>query len=338
MNSDAIRCLIVDKVHAANSDAKATMNVLSISQDQLGSGTVEIDVQWSSLNFKDALAATGHPGVVKHFPHVPGIDAAGQVVSCSDGSFATGDAVLVTGYDLGQGHWGGWAERIRVPAEWVVRLPSGLTVRDAMIYGTAGFTAAQCVLALQRNEVQPDSGEVVVSGATGGVGSIAVRLLAHLGYRVVAVTGKSKLAQQLLDFGATRVISREELRDETSRPLLNARWAGGVDTVGGNILTSLLRATQYGGCVAACGLVAGADLQMSLYPFLLRGVTLSGIGSADCPRAKRLAIWDLLANQWRLKDLNQLVTEVTLEQLAEEVPRILAGQLAGRVIVDPHRV
>ena len=185
MNSDAIRCLIVDKVHAANSDAKATMNVLSISQDQLGSGTVEIDVQWSSLNFKDALAATGHPGVVKHFPHVPGIDAAGQVVSCSDGSFATGDAVLVTGYDLGQGHWGGWAERIRVPSEWVVRLPSGLTARDAMIYGTAGFTAAQCVLALQRNEVQPDLGEVVVSGATGGVGSIAVRLLAHLGYRVV---------------------------------------------------------------------------------------------------------------------------------------------------------
>ncbi len=337
MTSDAIRCLVVDKRQSETLTTNASMNVLSISPDQLGIGTVDIEVHWSSLNYKDALAATGHPGVVKHFPHVPGIDAAGVVLSCTDGSYTPGESVLVTGYDLGQGHWGGWSQRIRVPAEWVVRLPSGLSERDAMVYGTAGFTAAQCVIALQRNDVLPESGEIVVSGATGGVGSLAVRMLAHLGYRVVAVTGKPKLAQQLLDFGATRVISREDLLDETTRPLLNARWAGGVDTVGGHLLTSLLRGTKYGGCVAACGLVAGAELTMTLYPFLLRGITLSGIGSADCPRDKRVAIWDLLAGSWRPANFDHLVTEVSLEQLADEVPRMLAGQHAGRILVNPQK-
>ena len=337
MNSDAIRCFVVDKCHTDSTGTKASMNVLAISPEQLGQGTVEIEVHWSSLNYKDALAATGHPGVTKHFPHVPGIDAAGVVVNCTDGTFTPNESVLVTGYDLGQGHWGGWSERIRVPSEWVVRMPAGLTARDAMVYGTAGFTAAQCVLALQKNDVHPDSGEVVVSGATGGVGSIALRILSHLGYRIVAVTGKAELTQRLLDFGATRVISRSDLLDETTRPLLNARWAGGVDTVGGHLLTSLLRGTQYGGCVAACGLVAGAELNMTLYPFLLRGISLCGIGSADCPRDKRLVIWDLLAGAWRPANLNQLIKEVTLEQLADEVTRILAGQQTGRVIVNPRQ-
>ena len=341
MNSDAIRCLVVEKCHS-----EPSLNLLTLPSEQLGVGTVEIEVHWSSLNYKDALAAMGHPGVVKHFPHVPGIDAAGTVLSCTDGTFQVGDSVLVTGYDLGQGHWGGWSERIRVPAEWVVPLShkaaddasvSGeLSERDAMVYGTAGFTAAQCVMALDANGVRPDSGEVIVTGATGGVGSLALRILSHLGYRVVAVTGKTQLTDQLIALGASRVIARHELSDETTRPLLNARWAGGVDTVGGNLLTSLLRSTQYGGCVAACGLVAGTELAMTLYPFLLRGVTLSGIGSADCPRAKRLRIWELLAGPWRPANLNELVMEVGLEELVAEVPRILAGQQAGRVIVNPR--
>lgn len=331
MSLDAIRCLVVDKRHG-----ETTSNVLSLPAEQLGAGTVEIEVHWSSLNYKDALAATGHPGVVKHFPHVPGIDAAGLVLKCTDGTFQVGDRVLVTGYDLGQGHWGGWSERIHVPSEWVVRLPSGLTERDAMIYGTAGFTAAQCVMALERNDVRPESGEVIVTGATGGVGSLTLRILSHLGYHVVAVTGKVELTEQLLKLGATRVVSRNELLDETTRPLLNSRWAGGVDTVGGDLLTSLLRSIQYGGCVAACGLVAGADLKMTLYPFLLRGVTLSGIGSADCPHEKRLRIWDLLAASWRPSTLNELVSEVSLQQLAIEVPRILAGRQTGRVLVNPR--
>jgi len=334
MSSDAIRCLVVDKCHS-----EASLNVLTMPAEQLGVGTVEIEVHWSSLNYKDALAATGHPGVVKQFPHVPGIDAAGIVLSCTDGIFQAGDQVLVTGYDLGQGHWGGWSERIRVPSEWVVSLnrgvAGGLSERDAMVYGTAGFTAAQCVMALECNGVKPESGEVIVTGATGGVGSLALRILSHLGYRVVAVTGKTELTEQLIELGAKRVIGRNELLDETTRPLLNSRWAGGVDTVGGHLLTSLLRSTQYGGCVAACGLVAGADLNMTLYPFLLRGVTLSGIGSADCPREKRLRIWDLLAGPWRPANLNQLVSEVSLEQLAVEVQRILAGQQTGRIIVNP---
>ncbi len=331
MSLDAIRCLVVDKRHA-----ETTMNVLSLPAEQLGAGTVDIEVHWSSLNYKDALAATGHPGVVKQFPHVPGIDAAGSVLKCTDGTFHVGDLVLVTGYDLGQGHWGGWSERIRVPSAWVVSLPSALTERDAMVYGTAGFTAAQSVMAMERNGVMPESGEVVVTGATGGVGSLSLRILAHLGYQVIAVTGKMKLTEQLLELGAARVISRNDLLDETTRPLLNSRWAGGIDTVGGNLLTSVLRSTQYGGCVAACGLVAGAELNMTLYPFLLRGVTLCGIGSADCPHDKRLQIWDLLAGPWRPATLNDLVSEVSLAQLEIEVPRILSGRQAGRVLVNPR--
>lgn len=331
MTHESVRCLVVDK-----HDSGASLNLLTMPIEQIGSGNVEIEVHWSSLNYKDALAATGHPGVAKTFPHVPGIDAAGVVLSSNDRSIAAGQSVLVTGYDLGQGHWGGWSERIRVPSEWVVSLPRGMSTRDAMIYGTAGFTAAQCVMALQRNDVLPDSGEVVVTGATGGVGSIAVRILAHLGYKVVAVTGKLESSDALKGFGAQRVITRHELLDETTRPLLSASWAGAVDTVGGHYLNTLLRSTRYGGCIAACGLVAGAQLETTLYPFLLRGITLTGIASADCPRAKRLAIWDLLAGPWRPSNLTELVREVGLEDVPKEVTQILAGHQTGRVIINPR--
>lgn len=327
----AVTSLTSEHLFASRSAASAANSTAS------GRPTAEvtIEVAYSSLNYKDALAYQAHRGVVKRLPHIPGIDAAGTVVDSQSPNFHVGDQVIVTGHDLGQGSWGGWSELACVPVEWIVALPKDLTLRQAMIYGTAGFTAAQSVMALQRNGVRPGSGEVVVTGASGGVGSLAVRILAHLDYDVVAVTGKPELHSALLAYGAKRVLDRSTVVDETKRPLLSAKWAGAVDTVGGDLLQSLLRSTQYGGCVTACGLVAGADLSLTVYPFLLRGVTLCGIASADCPMAKRIEIWRLLAGPWKPSNLESMVTEVGLEQLPERVARILAGQNVGRVVVRP---
>lgn len=296
---------------------------------------VWIRVEYSSLNYKDALAATGHRGVVKHLPHVPGIDCAGTVLECSSDAFAVGQPVLVTGYDLGQGHWGGWSEIVCVPTSWVVALPSSLSTREAMVLGTAGFTAAQSVMAIVRNGVSADDGEIVVTGATGGVGSLSVRLLSLLGYSVTAVTGKADQEAGLRALGAKQVVSREEILSDSKRPLLSASWAGAIDTVGGDMLNSLLRSTRYGGVVTACGLVAGAELEMTVYPFLLRGISLCGIASADCPREKRLEIWEKLAGDWRLEDLQHedFCREIALDQLPGEVERILAGAVVGRRLV-----
>lgn len=334
MVPESFRCLLVDKSTTTVNSITTVGNVVNLPNEQLPAGDVTIRTAYSSLNYKDALAYQGHRGIVKQLPHVPGIDVAGVVIDSSDDRFKVGNSVIVTGYELGQARWGGWAELVRVPADWIVPLPSGLSLREAMIFGTAGFTAAQSVLALQRNEVEPSSGEVVVTGATGGVGSIAVRLLAHLGYEVVAVTGKADQQQSLIQLGAKHALARSEILDVSERPLLSARWAGAVDTVGGDLLTSLLRSTRYGGCVTACGLVAGAELSMTVYPFLLRGVSLCGIASADCPAAKRQRIWELLAGSWKPSNLEEYVTEVQLEQLPHEIERISAGQAIGRVIVN----
>jgi acrylyl-CoA reductase (NADPH) len=331
----AFRCLVVRPADPAAGETSPVMNVVSMPADSLPPGEVTIRVHWSSLNYKDALASTGHRGIVKTLPHVPGIDASGVVVESTSPDFSAGDAVVVSGYDLGQGHWGGWSERIRVPAAWVVPLPIGLSSREAMIYGTAGFTAAQCVMALQTQDVMPGSGEVVVTGATGGVGSLALRLLAMLGYRVVAVTGKRDWHRQLIAWGAVGVIDRADFADDPARPMLSGRWAGGVDTVGGGPLVRMIKETAFGGGVAACGLVAGADLSMTLYPFLLRGVALCGIASADCPRDKRLRIWEMLAGPWKLPNLEDHVTEVSLETLPITTRKMLSGQTAGRIIVHP---
>ncbi len=305
-----------------------------VPTDQLPDGEIVIRVVYSSINYKDALATQGHPGIVQRLPHIPGIDAAGVVQSSRDGRFKPGDKVIVTGYGLGQGQWGGWAEFISVPADWVVPLPLGLELREAMVLGTAGFTAAQCVMALQRNEVIPSRGRLVVTGATGGVGSLAVRILAQLGYDVAAVTGKLELSDRLRSAGAVEILAREEFTDASDRPMLKARWAGGVDCVGGQPLTTLLRSTRYGGAVAACGLVAGAGLHMTVYPFLLRGVSLCGVASADCPYDRRVRIWDLLADAWKPRDLADFwVTEIALEEVPAYVQRMLRGEVSGRVIV-----
>ena len=332
MTTDSFRCYLVRK---SGSDAvEASIEHRPVRD--LPAGDVLIRVTCSSLNYKDALAATGHPGIVKRFPHVPGIDVAGSVVSSDSPRFRGGEEVIVTGYELGSGRWGGWAELIRVPAEWVVPLPTGLTPAEAMTWGTAGFTAAQCVLSLQQHGITPDRGDVVVTGATGGVGSLSILLLARLGYQVTAVSGKADREPWLRELGATDVIGRQAVADESGRPLLASRWAGGIDTVGGVTLSTLLRSLQHRGCVAACGLVGGSDLPITVYPFILRGATLDGIDSAMCPYDRRVEIWSKLAGDWKADQLSRLATHVRLEGVGDAVQQMLAGQTTGRVIVNPQ--
>ena len=311
-------------------------SVEELSTEQLPDGGTTIEVEYSSLNFKDALACTGHPGVAPNLPHVPGIDCAGKVIESDLSGLSPGTPVLVTGYGLGAPRWGGFAGRTRVPSDWVVPLPEGLTARDAMAYGTAGFTAAQCVLAVS-SRVAPADGEVLVTGATGGVGSIAAAILAKLGYAVAALTGKSDQAETLVRLGAKRVLPREELDTESNRPLLKSVWSAAVDTVGGRPLGAVIRSVRHRGVVAACGLVAGDSMEISLHPFLLRGVTLAGIDSAQCPREPRLDIWRRLAGPWRVELPPEWVTEITLDGLSDRVNRMLRGGLAGRTLVRPIR-
>lgn len=327
--SNTFRCFYVEKDAAGN----IVRGVRELPVETLPPGEVLVRVEYSSLNYKDALAASGHPGVVRKLPHIPGIDAAGVIEQSSAANLPVGQRVVITGYDLGAGHWGGWSEYVRVPAEWIVPLPHGFTLAEAMTLGTAGFTAAQCVLALQTNGIGPEAGEVVVTGATGGVGSLAVKLLSQLGYHVVAVTGKSQLAAQVMTWGAREVIGRDEVTNETTKPLLSARWAAAVDTVGGNTLTTILRQTKDYGVVAACGLVGGTELPLTVHPFLLRGVILAGIASAALPYQRRLGIWERLSGPWRILGLKELVTEVSLEDLEGKIQAILKGEIVGRTVV-----
>jgi putative YhdH/YhfP family quinone oxidoreductase len=297
-------------------------------------GEVLIRVHYSSLNYKDALSASGHKGVTRSYPHTPGIDAAGLVEASDSDEFRPGDEVIVTSYDLGMNTPGGWGQYIRVPAGWVVPLPDGLTLRESMIYGTAGFTAALSVHALQTHGVAPDQGEILVTGATGGVGSLAVGILAQAGYRVVAASGKPDAEPFLRGLGAGEVIPREQVLDTSPRPLLRGRWAGVVDTVGGEYLATALKSTQYGGAVTCCGLVASADLPTTVYPFILRAVSLLGIDSQNCPMDLRRRIWQKLAGEWKLAKLDGLASKCSLQGLEPEIVRILEGQQKGRVVVN----
>ncbi|MBD3288438.1 acryloyl-CoA reductase [candidate division KSB1 bacterium] len=316
-----------------NDDNSTTTALTTRNMDELPPGDVLIRVAYSSLNYKDALSATGAPGVTKNYPHVPGIDASGEVVESAVAAYNPGDEVLVTGYDLGSNTDGGYAEYIRVPAEWVVPLPAGLTAKDAMIYGTAGFTAALCVHSLQRNNLKPDMGPVVVTGATGGVGSVAIGILAKLGYTVIASTGKSSKHDFIKKLGASSIVDRDAVQEDSGRPLLKSRWAGAVDTVGGNTLTTIVKSIQQQGSVAACGVVAGPKLELTVFPFILRGVRLLGIDSAMCPHDLRRDIWAKLADEWKPAHLESLVTTIHLKDLDSAVASILKGQNVGRTVV-----
>jgi acrylyl-CoA reductase (NADPH) len=323
------QCYLVSK----DAQGNVSGQIAERSLDELPEGEVLVRVAYSSLNYKDALAATGHPGVNKVFPHVPGVDLAGTVARSGVYELVEGDPVLATGFDLGANRWGGFAEYARVPQDWVVPLPAGLSLRESMILGTAGFTAGLCVDALKKHGVEPEGGDVLVTGASGGVGSMAVAILAKLGYHVTAVTGKTTAHPYLRDLGAQRILGREEVDDPSGRPLLHARWAGAVDTVGGNILSTVLRATRHGGCVTACGLTAGNQLPVTVYPFILRGVTLVGIDAAWGPIPLRHQIWQRLAGQWKPDNLERMATFIKLSELPPRIDAILAGQVTGRVVI-----
>ena len=314
-------------------DKTFTREITYKSLSDLPAGELLIEVKYSSLNYKDALSASGNKGVTRTYPHTPGIDAAGVVAESANAKFAAGDQVIVTGFDLGMNTSGGFGQYIRVPASWAVKLPAGLTLKESMVYGTAGFTAALAVMRMQRHGLGKDQGEVLVTGATGGVGSVAVGILAKSGFHVVAATGKANEKDFLLGLGAKEIISREEASDASGRPLLKGRWAGVVDTVSGAILATAIKSTKPHGAVACCGNVASPDLTLTVYPFILRGVALLGIDSAECPMDVRSLIWKKIAGEWKLDHLDRLVSECPLEQLSGKIDLILAGKIRGRVSV-----
>ena len=330
MSETFFRALVVKK----NDDKTFTREVTERKINDLPEGEVLIRVRYSSLNFKDGLSCIGNPGVTRNYPHTPGIDASGEVAESSDSRFKEGDFVIVSGYNLGMDTSGGFGQYIRVPADWIEPLPEGLTVKEAAIYGVAGFTAALSVDALQKHGIGPEDGEVVVTGSTGGVGSVSIALLSHLGYNVVASTGKKEEREFLSGIGASQIISREEVNDESNKPLLSERWGGGIDSVGGNTLATLLKAVKRGGAIAATGLVASSELSTTVFPFILRGVSLLGIDSGYTPKKLRREIWKKLAGDWKLAKLQKLTIDCTLDQLDPEIDKILAGGQRGRVVVD----
>ena len=323
-------------VVSEKADQKFIKEIKQKELSDLPAGELLIEVKYSSLNYKDALSASGNKGVTRKYPHTPGIDAAGVIATSSTSQFGAGDQVIVTGFDLGMNTAGGFGQYISVPASWAVKLPQGLTLKESMAYGTAGLTAALCVMRLMAFGLSKDSGEVLVTGATGGVGSVAVGILAKLGFDVVAATGKTDEKDFLTQLGAKTIISREEANDTSGRPLQKGRWAGVVDAVGGNILATAIKSTKYGGLVAACGNTMSADLAVSVYPFILRGVSLLGVDSVEVPMSTRLRNWQKLAQDWKL-DVSGFVSECALEELSPKIDLVLKGGIRGRVVVDFNR-
>ena len=326
----AFRAFRVEKTQ----DRQYLRSVVERDTAELPDGELLIDVTYSSLNYKDALSATGNPGVTRNFPHTPGIDAAGTVLESASADFPPGTQVVVIGFDLGMNTSGGFGQRIRVPASWAVAVPEGLDARTSMILGTAGFTAALCVDKLQTAGMAPAGGPVLVTGATGGVGSVAVKLLAKLGYEVHAGTGKADRHGYLTGLGASTVVSRDELESGADRLLLRETWGGVVDTVGGQILVNAIKSLRYGASLAACGLVASPEIPASVFPFILRNVNLLGVDSVELPLPDKTAIWNKLAGPWRLDGLEQLVEPLALDTLSDAIDRILAGEMVGRGLVD----
>ena len=314
-------------------DSGYSAQMSQIEEQQLPEGDVLIQVDYSTLNYKDSLAITGASPVVRNFPMVPGIDFAGTVEHSDHADFKAGDQVLLNGFGVGEGHWGGLAQKARVKGDWLVPLPTAFTPKQAMTIGTAGYTAMLCVMALEQQGVNPDQGEILVTGAVGGVGSVAVSLLAKLGYHVVASSGRPEEKDYLLSLGATQVMDRNEL-SEKGRPLAKERWAGAIDVAGSHTLANICASMKYGGTVAACGLAQGYDLPATVMPFILRGVTLAGIDSVYRPKADRIAAWDRLAEDLDLTHLDAIMTEITLGQALETAQEQMQGLTRGRFVVN----
>jgi acrylyl-CoA reductase (NADPH) len=313
-------------------DKGTTAALTQFDEAELMDGDVTVRVEWSTLNYKDGLALTGKAPVVRRFPMIAGIDFAGTVEQSSHPQWKAGDKVVCTGWGMGETHLGAYAEKARVKGDWLVALPQGLSARDAMAIGTAGFTAMLSVLALERHGLSPKSGPVVVTGAAGGVGSVATAVLSKLGYHVIASTGRASEADYLSEIGAAEVIDRNEL-SAPAKPIAKERWAGGVDSVGSTTLANLLSMTKYGGAIAACGLAAGMDLPSSVAPFILRGVCLLGIDSVMCPIEPRKAAWQRLASDLDRTKLSEITKEISLDEVSEWGAKILAGQVRGRIVV-----
>ncbi len=326
--TDTFRALRIDKTDAGQSVA-----IVDLTEADLMDGDVTVAVANSTVNYKDGLAITGKAPVVRKFPLIPGIDFAGTVTASGHAGIAVGDKVVLNGWGVGESHNGGLAGRARVKGDWLVPLPAGLDLAHAMAIGTAGYTAMLCVMALQDQGVEPASGEVLVTGAAGGVGSVAVALLAKLGYTVVASTGRTSEEDYLKDLGASAVIDRAEFATPV-KPLARSRWAGAVDVAGSTTLANVLSQMNYGGTVAACGLAQGMDLPTSVAPFILRGVKLIGIDSVMCPKPRRIAAWQRLARDLDLAKLDRMTTHIKLDDVPKAAADILAGKIRGRVVVD----
>lgn len=314
-------------------DGNFHQDIKVLSTDSLPVGDVLIRVHYSSINYKDALSSIGNKGVTKNYPHTPGIDAAGVVEYSENDNYKAGDKVIVTGYDLGMNTAGGFGQFIRVPAAWIVKLPEGLSLKESMILGTAGFTAGISVLRMSEL-VKPADGKIIVSGATGGVGSIALSLLAKLGYSTVAVSAKQSEYEYLQSLGASEIIPRLEFQEMDKRPILSAKYAGGIDTVGGPILENILKTLQPLGAVTTCGSVSASHISVSVFPFILRGISLIGVSSQNYPEPYRQILWEKLASEWKLDNLLNLYTEISLDDLKSNIDLILDGKLKGRTIVN----
>jgi acrylyl-CoA reductase (NADPH) len=313
---------------------KVVPRLEEIAEERLPAGDVTVRVEYSTLNYKDGMILEGQGRLVRQYPHVPGIDFAGTVERSDSPAFKPGDPVILTGWRVGEMHWGGFAEKARVKADWLVRRPAALSAQQAMAVGTAGFTAMLAMIALERHSLTPEAGEVLVTGAAGGVGSVAVSLLAALGYRVTASTGRPELRDYLQGLGAADLVERAALAEKPTRPLDRERWAGAVDAVGGNTLATILTQLKYRASVAACGLAGGSDLPATVIPFLLRGVNLLGIDSVMCPRDERVEAWARLARDLPLDRLDQLTQIVPLAEVPALAPRILKGEVRGRIVID----
>jgi acrylyl-CoA reductase (NADPH) len=307
--------------------------IQSLDEAQLPAGDVTVRVEYSTLNYKDALAITGKGPVVRQFPMVPGIDFAGSVESSSNSSYKSGDKVLLNGWGVGENHWGGLGQIARVKGDWLIPLPSAFSARQAMAIGTAGYTAMLCVIALQRHGITPGGGEILVTGAAGGVGSVAVAVLSKLGFRVAAVTGRPAEAEFLRQLGAAEVLERAQFA-APGKPLAKERWAGAIDVVGSHTLANVCASLRYGGVVAACGLAGGMDFPATVAPFILRGITLSGVDSVMRPRNDRLEAWRRLTEDLDIKKLDLLTEEIGLSQATERAALLLQGQIRGRVVVN----
>jgi acrylyl-CoA reductase (NADPH) len=327
--NDNFRALVVD-----NENDQFSVQVKEISKNELPEGEVLIEVHYSSINFKDGLASIQNGKIVKSYPFVPGIDLSGVVVSSKDSRFNEGDKVIATSYEIGVSHFGGYSEYAQIPADWIVPLPDGLSLKEAMVFGTAGFTAALSIHRLEENGLTQEQGKVLVTGATGGVGSMAVSMLHKRGYDVVASTGKESEHHYLRDLGASEVISREEVNPEKTRPLDKQLWAAAVDPVGGKTLASIVSKLQYKGSVAVSGLTGGAEVPTTVFPFILRGTNILGIDSVYCPMEMRKELWTRMATDLKPDHvLETIANEIQLEDLPETLPTILKGNIRGRTVV-----